>query len=111
MYFRKPIVVNNYSIYSHDIKPLGFRVVEMDDFVSAETVRRTHEVIDNPDLVQEMVEENYRLALQYFSYRNLEEKLKGIAGVSTAWRKRIAFTFRTVENRSEKPTGSDDPSR
>lgn len=75
VYFRKPIVVNNYSIYSHDIKPLGFRVVEMDDFVSAATVRETNHVLDNPDLVAEMVDTNYELALRYFSYATLEKKL------------------------------------
>ena len=30
IYFRKPILVNNYSIYSFDIKPKGFDVIEMD---------------------------------------------------------------------------------
>ena len=75
VYFRKPIVVNNYSIYSHDIKPLGFRVVEMEDFVSSETIRHTQEVLGNPSLAQEMVETNYQIALRYFSFRNLEEKL------------------------------------
>jgi glycosyltransferase involved in cell wall biosynthesis len=79
VYFRKPIVVNNYSIYSHDIKPLGFKVVEMDDFVSAETVRMTQKVIDNPELAAEMVELNYELALKHFSYTNLEKKLWYIA--------------------------------
>ncbi len=79
VYFRKPIVVNNYSIYSHDIKPLGFRVVEMDDFVSNETIRRTVEVLDNPSLAEKMVEVNYDLALKYFSYTNLEKKLWYIA--------------------------------
>jgi glycosyltransferase involved in cell wall biosynthesis len=75
IYFRKPIVVNNYSIYSHDIKPLGFRVVEMDDFVSESTVERTRKLLDNPAQVEEMVRINYELGLKYFSYRNLEEKL------------------------------------
>jgi mannosylglucosylglycerate synthase len=75
VYFRKAIVVNNYSIYSHDIKPLGFRVIEMDDFVAKDTVRRTEEVLDNPGLREEMVETNYALALRYFSYSVLEKKL------------------------------------
>lgn len=79
VYFRKPIVVNNYSIYSHDIKPLGFQVIEMDDFVSKETIRRTEEVLDDPDLAKEMVEANYELALRYFSYSVLEKKLWYIA--------------------------------
>jgi hypothetical protein len=34
IYFRKPILVNNYTIYSHDIKPKGFDVIEMYNFIS-----------------------------------------------------------------------------
>jgi len=79
VYFRKPIVVNNYSIYSHDIKPLGFRVIEMDDFVSKDTIRQTERVLDDPSLAAEMVEVNYDLALRYFSYTVLEKKLWYIA--------------------------------
>ncbi len=88
VYFRKPIVVNNYSIYSHDIKPLGFRVIEMDDFVSQETVRTTAEVLDNRDLMESMVEINYSLALKFFSYSVLEKKLwylvRSVYGVEEA---------------------------
>ncbi len=79
IYFRKPIMVNNYSIYSHDIKPKGFRVIEMDDFISSETVKETNRVLDSADLQAEMAEINYQLALRHFSYRNLEKKLWAIA--------------------------------
>ncbi len=51
----------------------------MDDFVSKETIRHTQEVLDNPQLATEMVEENYELALRYFSYGVLEKKLWYIA--------------------------------
>ena len=75
VYFRKPILVNNYSIYSHDIKPKGFEVVEMDDFISARTIKETTQLLDNPKRIEEMVERNYELALKHFSYRVLENKL------------------------------------
>lgn len=75
IYFRKPIVVNNYSIYSHDIKPLGFDVIEMDDFISARTVEDTKDLLSNPDRIRTMVEKNYQIALKYFGYRVLETKL------------------------------------
>lgn len=75
VYFKKPIVVNNYSIYATDIRPLGFKVIEFDDFVTEDTVRMTQEVLENPSLVQEMVDTNYQLALQYFSFRVLWRKL------------------------------------
>ena len=75
IYFRKPILVNNYSIYSHDIKPLGFQGIEMDDFISARTVRETRALLADPERVRTMVEHNYALALQYFGYKTLETKL------------------------------------
>jgi len=79
VYHRKPVMVNNYSIYSHDIKPKGFKVIEMDDFISSETVEHTKRIIDSKDLRDEMAEINYSLATQYFSYRNLDAKLRHIA--------------------------------
>jgi glycosyltransferase involved in cell wall biosynthesis len=75
IYFRKPIVVNNYSIYSHDIKPLGFEVIEMDDFISKRTIEDTKALLADPDRIASMVEKNYQIALKYFGYRVLETKL------------------------------------
>jgi glycosyltransferase involved in cell wall biosynthesis len=75
VYFRKPILVNNYSIYSHDIKPKGFEVIEMDDFISERTIKETRQLLDNPQRIREMVERNYDLALKHFSYRILENRL------------------------------------
>src|SRR5690606_27639263 len=39
IYFRRPIVVNAYSIYSIDIKPKGFEVIEFDGYVRSEERR------------------------------------------------------------------------
>ncbi|MCD6317551.1 glycosyltransferase family 4 protein [Candidatus Aerophobetes bacterium] len=76
IYFRKPIVVNNYSIYAVDIKPKGFKVIELDDYVNSEAVELTREVLTNPELVKEMVEYNYELGRRYYSYSILKQRLK-----------------------------------
>ncbi|MBW8010428.1 MAG: glycosyltransferase family 4 protein [Chloroflexi bacterium] len=76
LYYRKPIVVNNYSIYAIDIRPKGFRVIEFDDFITDETVERTRELLNNPKLVAEMCDHNYRLAVNHFSYMVLRHKLQ-----------------------------------
>lgn len=76
IYFRKPIVVNNYSIYATDIRPKGFAVIEFDEFVTDEVVEHTLEVLDNPALQAEMAEKNYQLALRHFSYDMLRRKLR-----------------------------------
>ncbi|MCK9555798.1 glycosyltransferase family 4 protein [bacterium] len=78
IYFKKPIVVNQYSIYAIDIKPKGFKTIEIDDFVSDATVRKTKEILDNPELAASMTEHNYRLGNTYYSYNVLEKKLDAI---------------------------------
>jgi glycosyltransferase involved in cell wall biosynthesis len=78
IYFRKPILVNNYSIYSQDIKPKGFDVIEMDDFVSRRTIKDAKEVLQNKDRAAEMVETNYALGLKYYSYHILGAQLDHI---------------------------------
>ena len=78
IYFRKPIVVNTYSIYTIDIKPKGFRVIELEGYVTEEAIRQTREVMGNPKLRQEMVDHNYKLARRYYSYSVLQQKLKNL---------------------------------
>ena len=41
MYYRCPIVVNNYSTFEVDIKPRGFRVIEFDGYITEATVAQT----------------------------------------------------------------------
>ncbi|MBN1312929.1 MAG: glycosyltransferase family 4 protein [Anaerolineae bacterium] len=79
-YFRRPLVVNNYSIYAIDIKPKGFRAIEFDGFVSDETVERARDLLREPKVVQEMAEHNYQLGKRYFSYRVLERHLSMLIG-------------------------------
>jgi glycosyltransferase involved in cell wall biosynthesis len=76
VYFRKPIVVNTYSIYTKDIKPKGFSVIEMNGFVTEATVAKTRQVLADPDLSKKMVDLNYELGEEYFSYKKLKVGLK-----------------------------------
>jgi glycosyltransferase involved in cell wall biosynthesis len=76
LYFKKPIVVNTYSIYLKDIQPKGFKVIEIDGYVTDKAVEQTKQVLDNPQLRQEMVDYDYALAKKYFSYSVLEQNLR-----------------------------------
>jgi glycosyltransferase involved in cell wall biosynthesis len=76
VYFRRPIVVNTYSIYTKDIKPKGFSVVEINGFVTQETVQKTKEVLENPEVRENMVDLNYELGRKHFSYRYLQVGLE-----------------------------------
>jgi len=78
IYFRKPLVVNNYTIYSTDIHPKGFKAIEFDGFITDETVAQVQQVLISPDLVEEMTEHNYRLAKKFFSYSALKQQLEAL---------------------------------
>jgi glycosyltransferase involved in cell wall biosynthesis len=75
VYFRKPIVVNTYSIYQMDIKPKGFEVIEIDGYVTEDAIRQTLAVIDDPARVKAMVDRNYEIATKCFSFLVLRRKL------------------------------------
>ena len=78
VYYRRLILVNNYSIYEVDIKPKGFRTIWFDGFISDNTLAATRYALKNPDQTQEWVETNYQLAKRYFSYTVLERRLESI---------------------------------
>jgi glycosyltransferase involved in cell wall biosynthesis len=78
VYFKKPIVVNKYSIYIFDIEPKGFLAVEIDGFVSEDTVRMARTVLENHEFCKKMVDTNYEIAKRCFSYSVLRQKLRNL---------------------------------
>ncbi len=78
IYFCRPIVVNTYSIYTMDIKPKGFSVIEIDGYVSDEAIRKTRKVLTDPEFRSKMVKHNYETATHYYSYSVLYNKLKSL---------------------------------
>ena len=78
VYFRKPMVVNLYSIYETDIKPKGFRAIELPGYVDDKVLAHTREIITNPELCEKIVDHNYKLGKRYYSYYVLQRKLKNL---------------------------------
>lgn len=78
IYFRRPILVNNYSIYNFDIKPKGFKVIEFDGYISQDTVTAARNTLLNPDQAVETANFNYDLAHRHFSFTMLERRLHTI---------------------------------
>ncbi len=74
IYFKRPLVVNRYSIYVEDIEPKGFDVVSFEGFVTDDVVERVREVLEPPRR-REAVERNYALGERFFSYEVLEREL------------------------------------
>ncbi len=81
VYFRKPVVVNKYSIYTKDIKPKGFSVVELDGYVTETAVKETKEILGDKDLCKKMVDHNYEVAKKYYSFKVLQKRLRNYISI------------------------------
>ena len=75
-YFRVPILINRYAIYTRDIEPRGFRVPMMDGFVTREVVEEVRRVLEDDSHRRQMVDHNYELAKRFFSYAVLRRGLR-----------------------------------
>ena len=78
IYFRKPILVNRYSIYTFDIKPKGFSAVEIDGYVNNTALDKTRALLQDEQLRKKMVENNYALGKKFYSYEVLQDKLMNL---------------------------------
>lgn len=76
IYFRLPVFLNRYSVYVEDIAPLGFEFVEIDGVVTDEAVEAVRGLLRPSPARQAMVDKNYALAAEHFSYRAVERALK-----------------------------------
>lgn len=82
LYFKRPLIVNRYMQYRSDIQPAGVQAIEIDDIVTSHAALEVLELLDDPARVQAMVEHNYQVGLEHFSYRVLERTLRDLlAGV------------------------------
>ena len=70
------MVCNRYLIYRTDIEPCGFDTVVFDGYLTNDTVAEVNQLLDDPARCAEMVERNYEVANEYFSYEVLEAELR-----------------------------------
>ncbi|MGD1018916.1 MAG: glycosyltransferase family 4 protein [Verrucomicrobiia bacterium] len=78
IYFRKPILVNRYSVYMLDIEPLGFETVTMDGYISDDVVEKVRHVLTDPELRKHMADRNFAIAKQHFSLAVLRRHLHNL---------------------------------
>ena len=78
IYFRKPLLVNRYSIYEKDIEPMGFEVITMDGYVTDNVIDEIRLILSSPEERSRRAEKNYQLAAQFFSFDVLAYKLMTI---------------------------------
>ncbi|MEZ5304101.1 MAG: glycosyltransferase family 4 protein [Verrucomicrobiales bacterium] len=85
VYFRKPIVVNRYSIFVEDIEPKGFRFPMIDGFITRPVVSQVRRLLDDPGYRQDMVDHNYEVATRYYSYGAIRRHLRSLIAGLTGW--------------------------
>jgi glycosyltransferase involved in cell wall biosynthesis len=78
IYFRKPIMVNTYSIYSMDIKPKGFSAIEISGYITDKAIRQVEKVLTDEKFRKKMVDHNYEIAKTFYSYSVLHKKIKNL---------------------------------
>ncbi|MCI0344839.1 MAG: hypothetical protein L0221_05260, partial [Chloroflexi bacterium] len=78
VYYRRPILVNNYSTYEIDIKPKGFRVVWFDGYISEATLAHARSILDDHAAAAAWADTNYELARRHFSFSVLQHRLEGL---------------------------------
>jgi glycosyltransferase involved in cell wall biosynthesis len=75
IYFKKPLLVNRYSIFVRDIEPKGFDLVVMDGFLTKKEVRKVREILESEQRREAMVNRNYEIAKRHYSYEFLRRRL------------------------------------
>ncbi|MEM6363296.1 MAG: glycosyltransferase family 4 protein [Planctomycetota bacterium] len=77
-YYRKPLLVNRYSIYVADIEPKGAKVISMDGYMTRDVVAKVQRIITDKAYRDEMVDFNYEIGRAFFSYGVLRRKLRAL---------------------------------
>jgi glycosyltransferase involved in cell wall biosynthesis len=78
IYFKKPMLINRYDNFVRDIEPLGFDLAVMDGFLSKKTVQSVIAIIESSKRRKKMVNVNYTIAAQHYSYSVLRNQLSAI---------------------------------
>ncbi len=80
VFFEKPLVVNRYPVYDADIRPLGFRFVELNGEVTDEAVEEVRRLLADDERRAADAEHNLALGRQHLSYDRLASSLADLLG-------------------------------
>lgn len=80
IYFKKPVVINRYSVYIEDIEPKGFKLAEMDGVVTKDTIREVEKLLSDQAYRKAIVEHNYEVGQRHYSYEVLRRSFATIFG-------------------------------
>jgi glycosyltransferase involved in cell wall biosynthesis len=83
VYYGKPVLVNRYPVYNADIRPLGFRFVEIDGAITDDSVRAVRSILADPAGQAADAEHNFAIGRKYLGYDRLEHALAELIGSLT----------------------------
>jgi len=75
IYFRKPVLMNRYSIFARDLEPKGFQLPIMDGILTKSTVKEVQRILHDTPYRDAMAEHNYHIAQRFYSYSVLRHRL------------------------------------
>lgn len=78
IYFRKPLLVNRYSVYQDDIEPTGLKAVTIEGMITEQSVKEVRSLLNNPAQVKRMTETNFQVASKHFSYETARDRLERV---------------------------------
>lgn len=78
VYYKRPLLINRYPVYNSDIRPKGFRFIEMDNKIEPLVVDKVNEIINSPGAWADAAEQNFNIANEHYSFEKLEQQLKEI---------------------------------
>ncbi|MFZ3301123.1 MAG: glycosyltransferase family 4 protein [Microgenomates group bacterium] len=78
VYFKKPVIITPYPVYKSDIKPLGFKSIEITPSLSGKDIEMVNSFLNDPNKVKEMVDSNFEFGKKYFSYEATEVKISDL---------------------------------
>jgi glycosyltransferase involved in cell wall biosynthesis len=80
VFFGKPVFVNRYPVYEADIRPLGFRFVEIDGVVTDAAAAAVRALLADPARQAADAEHNFAIGKAHLGYDRLE---RGLADLLT----------------------------
>ena len=75
IYFKKPLLINRYATFVQDIEPKGFDLIVMDGYLTPKIVAKVKAILETADQRSKMVNKNYAIAAQHYSYAVLRRWL------------------------------------
>jgi glycosyltransferase involved in cell wall biosynthesis len=75
IYYGKPTLVNCYTVYDADIRPLGFKLIEIDGAITAGTVRQVRAALTDHARQARIARHNFEIGRRHLAYEVLQRRL------------------------------------